>query len=470
MTPDGLQSNYYFGGGGDTLITPAGLVIFLVGVCLILTLPRKYVIVPLLAVGLLTPLGEKIVISVFHLMIYRLIILVGWIRIVCRRSSAEPIVPRLNKLDKAFLAWAVANAVMYVFLWGPEAIVNKLGFLYTTLGAYFLLRHLIRDREDVIRTIRVLSLVMFVIAVFMFREHQTGHNSFATIGGVAEISEVRDGSIRAKGPFSHSIIAGTVGAMLIPLFVALWREGKRNRLVAGGGLLAAILMMISCASSTPIMTSAAGILALCFWPMRQGMRKVRWGIVFALIGIQMFMKVPIWFLLGKASGVLGGTGWHRAVLIDEFVHRFFEWWLIGTRNNANWGLDMWDCINAYVNAGVEGGLVTFVLFLALVTYAYKAVGKARRFARRSGRDEYLIWCIGSSLFANTVAFFGIIYFDQSVIVWYALLVMICAIAKSVGRPIGRPTIATSKQLRIETLLDVDSEPATATTSGVQWSE
>lgn len=48
------------------------------------------------------------------------------------------------------------------------------------------------------------------------------------------------------------------------------------------------------------------------------------------------------------------------------------------------------------------------------------------------RHERLIWALGACLFANTVAFFGIIYFSsQSAIAWYALLVMISAATASV---------------------------------------
>jgi hypothetical protein len=85
---------------------------------------------------------------------------------------------------------------------------------------------------------------------------------------------------------------------------------------------------------------------------------------------------------------------------------------------------MWDSINAYVNAGVEGGLITFVLFLCLFATGYRTLGIARALSAGNEKDERLIWAIGSTLFANTVAFVGITYFDQSVMAWYALLAMI----------------------------------------------
>jgi hypothetical protein len=136
------------------------------------------------------------------------------------------------------------------------------------------------------------------------------------------------------------------------------------------------------------------------------------------------MKAPIWFLINRVSALTGGTGWHRSELIDQFIRHFGDWWLIGTRNNAYWGIDMWDSINAYVNAGVEGGLITFILFVSLFVYAYRTVGRARKLAEYDRKNERLIWALGAAVFANTVAFFGITYFDQSVMAWYSLLVMV----------------------------------------------
>jgi len=85
---------------------------------------------------------------------------------------------------------------------------------------------------------------------------------------------------------------------------------------------------------------------------------------------------------------------------------------------------MWDVDNAYVGAGLTGGLLGFVLFLAIFVIAYRMIGFARKTTEESGRDAFLIWAIGAALFANTVAYFGIVYFDQSIIGWYTLLVMI----------------------------------------------
>src|SRR5208282_2357750 len=66
------------------------------------------------------------------------------------------------------------------------------------------------------------------------------------------------------------------------------------------------------------------------------------------------------------------------------------------------------------------------------------VGKARR-STRDQKEQFFLWALGAALFANVVAFFGISYFDQTIVAWYALLAMILAATISVRRGQRRNT-------------------------------
>jgi hypothetical protein len=188
------------------------------------------------------------------------------------------------------------------------------------------------------------------------------------------------------------------------------------------------------------MTFTGGVMALLLWPFRTRLRIIRWALVLALTNLHLAMKAPVWFLIARMGGSIGGSGYHRAMLIDSFIRHFGEWWLIGTQNNADWDYYMWDVDNAYVAAGIGGGLITFIAFIAILVYAYKRIGKSRRLMRKSRKDsdERLVWVIGASLFANTVGFFGIVYFDQSILIWYSLLAMVSATAMFVVREKDNP--------------------------------
>ena len=418
-------ANYYFGGGGDTFATPLAIVVLvLAGICIVI-LPRKYAVVPFLIAGLLIPLNVALVVAGLHFNADRMLILAGWIRLF---AWGERHPSRLNSLDKVILYSALVNSVAYVLVWGElGALVNRLGGLWTLLGSYFLLRSLVRSKEDVVRVIMVLAVVVALVAPAVWYEHRTQYNLFSAVGAAELSDNFREGAVRAAGPFEHAIIAGTFGVVLIPLFVGLWWCG-RGKLLAAIGIVSSCVMMLGSSSSTPVMSLSAGILALSIWRFRDKMRTVRRVIVALLVCLQLKMwihsQAPVWFAIDRVSGFLGGSGWHRAMLIDSFVRHFFEWCLIGTKNNADWGWSMWDVDNAFVGAGVMGGLAGFILFIYIFVYAYRTIGEARRAAEESRTDARLIWAIGAAFFANMTGFFGIVYFDQSIIGWYALLVMI----------------------------------------------
>jgi hypothetical protein len=165
---------------------------------------------------------------------------------------------------------------------------------------------------------------------------------------------------------------------------------------------------------------------LLFWPFRERMRVVRWAIVLGLVALQLVMHAPVWYVIARVDLAGGSSSYHRAVLIDYFVRHFGDWWLLGTKSNADWGADMWDTCNQYVQEGEEGGLATLVAFLAMLVISFRWIGKARRSVRGNRSQELYYWIFGAALFSHIVGFFGISYFDQTRMAWYALLAMISA--------------------------------------------
>jgi hypothetical protein len=152
------------------------------------------------------------------------------------------------------------------------------------------------------------------------------------------------------------------------------------------------------------------------------------------------MKAPVWSLIARIDLTGSSSGYHRYQLVDQFIRRFSEWWLLGTNGNAKWGWDMWDLANQYVAVGETSGLVPFLFFIATIVYGFKYIGRARKAARVRG-DERFIWAIGAALFANVVAFFGLSYYDQTMVCWYLLLALIPAACASVGaNPVAVATV------------------------------
>lgn len=427
-----MPQNYYFGGGGDTFAPFAAIIAIVVCCLFIYLIRRRYILVPLFVGGILLPYSVSLAIAGINFPALRILVTVALLRVFLRRDVS---IPKLNRSDHLFLAWALSNAIAFSILWATVgAVVNRVGFLWTTLGCYFVARAAIRDEEDVRLLLKVLGLIVIVIAPCMVIEHIIRHNIFSILGA-PPLSDIRNGSIRAHGPFGHAIIAGTIGAILLPFFVNLWRYEKSGRAFWIAASLASATMAITSASSTPLMSSIAGMVALAAWPIREKLRIVRWAIVIGLVSLQIVMKAPVWFLINRVGGSIGGSGYHRAMLIDSFVQHFGEWWLFGTQNNAAWGYDMWDVDNAFVAAGTGGGLLTFILFIWLLVEIFRRIGTSRRVVRGAVEAEHLIWSFGACMFANVVGFFGIIYFDQSVLIWYSLLAAVSATAALAGVPI-----------------------------------
>jgi hypothetical protein len=424
-----IGQQHYFGAAGQTEIHPAALVILLVAGIMLLVLPRKYVFIPLLVAAVFIPFDQQVMLGSIHLTLTRILIFMAWIRVLTMRfMGGGPRMPRWTALDTLFATYYAIGTVTFYFLWGDVgAIVNRVGMLYNAIGIYFFMRYVVRDSRDIDRATKTFAWIMLILAGFTLNEQFTGRNIFSMFGGVPEHTEVRDGRTRSQGPFAHTLTAGTMGATAVPLLIGLWWQGKKNWKTALMGAAAATIVAFSSMSSTPFIVVAVGIFALCMWSLRRYLKWFRWATVALLLSMHLVMKAPVWALIERIDLTGSSSSYHRYELVDQFIHRFWEWCLLGTTHTSEWGWDMWDTINSYVAAGTDGGLIGFLLFLAILTTAFWQLGKARRRWAASPEHARRVWVFGSLLFAHAVAFFGIGYFDQSAVVWHAQLAMIATV-------------------------------------------
>ncbi len=422
-----VPENFKFGGGAAaTTLHPLVAAALLLAIALLLLLPRKYVLASFLAPVFLIPLGQVIVVGGVHLTAMRLLLPFAWLRAYLLHRSDETFPTVLNSIDKAVLAWSLFLSAAFVLLYLEQgAVINRIGAMCDQLGSYLLIRSLIRSQADTRRVIKLFAVLVAVFAVFMTYEHFAQQNLFGALGGVSTVPEMRGDVARAQGPFQHSLLAGTFAATLLPLFVWLWID-RRHRPTAALGMVGATVMTLASWCSTPVLAYAAAAFAMCLWCFRRRLRMFRWGLVITLISLHVVMKAPVWWLIARVSVTEGSSSYHRAWIVDQFIKHIGDWWLIGDRNFDQWGWRTWDLCNDYIPNGAQGGLITLACFIAILVFGFKAVGKARARLERQGRREWLPWLLGCALFAHVVAFFGISYFDQTRVAWFALLAMICA--------------------------------------------
>lgn len=417
---------------GATVVTPLGAVIVCIALAGIFFLPRKWILAPILVVALFIPLEQRVVVLGLNFMMLRIMILAGWLQVLCfpAGSARHAGATTLTAVDKAVLWWAVSMSVAFIALWAnTSAVVNRLGFLYDTFGIYFLQRRLCARSADVNRAIRVMVLLSATVAVCMVNEQMTGYNLFSVFGGVPEFTAIREGKLRSQGAFQHPILAGCFGAALMPLCASLWCHSRGSRPVAAAGILTGAVITITSSSSTPMLAAIGGAVAFAAWPLRNQMRRVRWGIAATLLGLHMVMNGPVWSLINKVSVFGGSSSYHRYYLVDQFIVRVGEWALAGTADNASWGLDTWDVANHYVYVGTRGGLVSVILFIAILSLAFARVGQARAAVAGNLRREWRWWALGAALFAHMVAFYGVSYDSQTAFWWYLLLAFLPAASR-----------------------------------------
>ena len=425
MEPQNLR----FGGGtAETLLHPLVAVAMLLAIVLILLLPRKYIIVPLLLAIFFIPKGQVLVLAGAHFTAAKILFLIGLVRwAVSRRSWSGG----FNSIDRVFVLFALCSPIVFTLQWmESQAVIKSLGDLMDTLGGYFVLRFAIQDRDDVRRTIKVLAVIAMISSVCMINEQVTGSNIFAQLGGMP-VTTVRDGKIRSQAAFEVFITAGTYGATLLPLLVWLWSDSK-SRFLTGLGMIGATVMTITCHASTTLGAYAAGMLGLCLWPLRKKMRLLRWGLVFTLVALHVVMNGPVWSLIEKVDLTGSSSSYHRYMLIDNCIRHFGDWWLLGFKDYDKWGFDMWDLSNQYVAYAVSGGLATLMLFIAIISRSFAGIGTARKLVAGDRNEEWLLWCLGAAVFAHVVAYFGIGYFDQMQVAWFVLLAIVSAETTSIG--------------------------------------
>jgi hypothetical protein len=372
-------------------------------------------------------LGQGIEVGPFHFPIIRLLIAAGLVRVIIQ---GERPLGGMNGLDWLMLAWAAWALVSSIFHKDPTAaLVFRLGLVFNTCGVYFLLRIFCQSMEDIKALCTITAVLLVPVAVEMFFEKATAHNVFSMFGGVSEFPEIREGRIRAQGPFTHAILAGTVGAVCLPLMVGLWQEHRKLAII---GIVACLLMIFTCASSGPIMTAIAAIGALFMWRYRDQMRVVRWVAVLGYIALDIVMKAPVYYLIGRIDLAGGSTGYHRAALIESSLKHLNEWWLGGTdytrhwmATGVSWSPDHTDITNQYLQLGVVGGLPLMLLFIAILAKGFSFVGQTLgQPSNLPDESHFMLWAFGSALFAHAVTCISVSYFDQSFLFIYLTLAAI----------------------------------------------
>ena len=422
MEPDHIR----FGGGvTETVLHPLVAVWMLIAIILMFALPRKKAITPFLLAFFTISVGQVVLLANIHFTALRILIIAGVIRVAIARffSAQRVFTGKFNAIDKAVVLWTLSALIVISLQWmDSQALVKNLGDFLDALGGYIVVRFFISDDDAIRRTVKALAMACAIQGACMLNERITQVNVFGFLGGIPVTVTVRDGAIRAQGVMG-CIYAGVFAGCVFPLFLWLWKEGS-SRYVAAAGIMGALAIVITSNSSTSYMALGGSLIGLCFWPLRKNMRLVRWIFAFSLIGLHMFMNGPVWSLIARVDLTGSSSSYHRYYLVDNLIRHFGDWWLLGYKNYDDWGWDMWDTCNQFVDVALKGGLSTLVCYIAIFSCSFGLIGRARKRISGERSQEWYLWCLGSTLFANVVASFGINYMAQLLMTLFPLLACI----------------------------------------------
>jgi hypothetical protein len=428
-------------------LNPWALVALVLLSVLTLALPRRLAVAPLLVMLGLMPMGQTLVLWGFNFHLFRVLLLVGLVRIVLRGELGRL---QWRGVDSLFMAWVGVSVVLGSLSQPSEALfVNRLGDGYNATLCYLLVRSVIVDFDDAVSSVRCLAAVSVLIAGLMLVERTTGVNQLSVFGGVPELTAIRHGDLRCQGAFRHPILAGAFGATAAPLFVGLWACDRARRWLPALAVLASLVIVFTSSSSGALLALAAGFIGVALWPWRSGLPLLRKTGVLALLAVALVMNAPVWYLLAHASTLVGGEGWHRAWLIDQAVSHVDEWALFGTVHTAHWGPageviaadpTMMDITNHYVMEGVKGGALKLLLFIAIIVTCFKRCGRCLADASAPAGRNVFIWCLGVSLVTHCVAFLSVNYFDQTILVWFWLVAVIYGVTQTAPKEQPEPLL------------------------------
>jgi len=421
------------GGFGDyygvTFLHPWSVTATALLALFVLTLPARLALLPLLMAATTLPMAQRVVIAGADFTLLRILLLVYVVRVLLRGEYRDY---RWNVVDGLVLLWALSSTVFMTINYGSfDAFLNRLGWSYDLILTYFLGRVILSRWDNVLGFAKGVVFISIPVAAIFIHEWNTQQNLFHVFGSVPEYTRVTEGRIRCQGPFPHSIIAGAFWAALLPVIWLLWREPSGGRMLSIIGTICALIIVATTSSSTSVLTVLAAVTAVIMFPFRRQRTMIWVGIVAIAFVLHFFiMKQPIWHLMARADILAGSTGWHRFVIFDAFVNNFSRWYLVGESDPLSWGVwQMRDITNYYISQGLRGGLATLLVFLLVLIYGFRNVGKSLTLSESSAKRsdpvlEWRLWLLGVALFSHVVTFFGVSYFGQIIVVWYLQLALV----------------------------------------------
>jgi len=344
-------------------------------------------------------------------------------------------------LDKWVLFSMGVSVVVPLIAWKMpqmKVLENRSGYLMSTFLAYFVARFCITDYRSLKTVAAWVAPVIIALAILGVVESLYGIQPFFALRrycpwrstGVYLQTNVRVGHFRAVGPAGHPILFGAAFVMFIPMFWTLRHEGSSWRTLA---YVVGIAASVGAASS---MSSGPWMMAIILWGclamerFKYLAKPIAIFMILSCIGVDMVSNRTFYHVLASYANPIGGTGWHRAKLIDLAIERFGQWWLMGYGGqDPGWGSRLgmtWtDITSHYIAAGIYYGVWGVIALVGVLASAMLLLIRA---GRQSKDPMFQSWCwaFGSLIVVLIISFTSCTFFDQSHAYFYGVLGLVAS--------------------------------------------
>lgn len=429
--------------------------LLLILVCCVFSASRRGAVLGMITGALFLSQGAMVQILDFNFFPTRILGICCFMRIMARGEFSMEQVTRTDKI--LFLLYAFTTFVL--FLRDPARAPLWSARMMDVVLIYTSFRALIRSPDDWEWLVGRLALVLVPYAGILTVESLTGYNLFERVGATDPVW-MRDDTVRCCGSFRHPSILGSLGACFIPLYIGLlWDPDRRKTAILGTSLCLAIVYYSY--SGGPLGVLCIAVVGWLIWPLRRNMPLLRLGLFSVIFMLALLMKAPVWYLLSRISGLTGGTGWHRAYLIEVALDHLDQWWLAGMSDDdtAGWfpyvleATNGADITNQFISFGIRAGLLAIIILIALIYQAFSLAGKALARIRESSleRSEPLLWALGVALAAHVSNWLGISYFDQFNVLWLLQLAALVSLSSFYLQATGTPLPAAGEDLETDVM-------------------
>jgi hypothetical protein len=401
--------------------------------CLVVLIPRAHAFSVYVITLLFYPVYLVVQLGSLDVSAARVVVMVLLLR--CLLNIRFRASFKWNWLDRWVTFAAVTNLCIALIGWKmpmSNALQNESGHITDTYFAYLVVRFCLTDYRAIVTSIKWIAIALIPLAILGVIESYTGWAPYYNLVVYCPWLQIvepalseRTGFYRAIGPFNHPIMFGAAFIMFLPLVYWLRHQTGHWRIWSYVTVAFLAIGAFSSMSSGPVMML---FISIGFLAVERAKYLLKPLIICAVSGcfiIGIISNRPFYHVIASYADPLGGSGWHRAALIDLAIKHFNEWWFLGYGGqDPHWGKSLgmsWtDITNNYIVAGVKYGLVGIITLCGILTVGIRTLIQLHNSTKTPLLKSWY-WALGAIFVTLVISFNSFCLFGQAETLFYCIL-------------------------------------------------